>query len=233
MAADFTLTQESKDIFYGHLLGDGSLCWYNNGKKKKYYVGFSISSKHADYIYYIMKRCKSAKIPFNRVKPNKLTRDKYTWYNWGTCMFTQESMKKMRTEWYDTEETSLPDDIYINKNVLLTFFIDDGYLNYSKGQLHGVALSLEDINYNDTRKIADLIATEIKLPNERVKVYKKGNGFIIRLNDKNSVKSFFDYIGDCPKELYNCFRYKWPYNKQYYDNWTLNPIGENKNLVID
>lgn len=233
MVYNFELTYGAKEVLYGHLLGDGCLSWVKNGKKDRYYVRFSISSKHIEYINYITKEFDKHNIPYVSKKPSKLTREQYTWYNWGSRCFTQDNMKQMRLDWYETEGTKLPKDIFITPTLLRIFYIDDGYLNYSHGRMAGLALSLENMCYDDTYIIANLISIELKCSVDKIRIYKKGNGYIIRINDKKHMKMFFDYIGPCPTELINVFRYKWPCNESHFLDWRNKPIGDKRTEVIN
>lgn len=233
MTYEFELTRDAKELLYGHLLGDGCLSWKRNGKTEKYYIAFSISSKHEDYIKYIIRNFEQCNIPYANGTPRKLTHGKYTWYNWGTRSFTSDFMKQMRFEWYEQENTKLPPDIFITKNILRTFYIDDGYINYSKGRLRGISMSLENMYECDAILMAKLISKAIKDTNNKVKIYKKGNGYTIRINEKQTLKKFFDYIGPCPEELYDIFRYKWPINDHHYYDWRKEPVGDNRKVVMD
>jgi len=138
--------------------------------------------------------------------------DKYIYYLTQSLTY-RGSIINLKSIWYNENKTrNIPRTLKITPILLRTFYIDDGYINYNNGYLQGIAFSTENFEYNDLIFLSTLIKTELNL--NSIAIYKKQNGFIIRINKLEDIRKFFNYIGECPFELKEVFNYKWPKNNE-------------------
>lgn len=188
------LSQEAIEWIDGELLGDGCL---RSGSS--YSARFDYASKHYEYIIYISRTLESFGIKQSgriRKKINK---------KWGNISYSYVSLSyvellPIRKKWYPNDKKIVPKDIKLTPLTCRQWYIGDGSLINREVSKIQIVLATYGFFINDVKKLVKGLI---------------GLGFITTRRNCNtihisiySVKSFLDYIGECPV---NCYKYKFNY----------------------
>lgn len=184
------------DLFDGHLLGDASIVKTNINKDKNY--SFVLCSKHEQYLKWCAKQMLilNSRPIWQRVRSDMRTNKIYKSY-WIRSLASEE-LTLQRRRWYPNGIKTIPSDLTINNNTLLTWFLDDGSLA-TKG---GIYLATDCFTKESLNTVQKILYRNFTLEST---LHKNGNGFRIYFT-KGETEKFFDKIGECPVD---CFSYKW------------------------
>jgi len=114
--------------------------------------------------------------------------------------------------WYSRGTRQPPDDVIINSESVLNWFMDDGSSHHRRktSNTHQITITLSCEGFDSDRidMLVDRLNVYTKLPFRKSKC-NSGCGYRITLSQSYSQK-FFDYIGKCPVES---MKYKWKYSE--------------------
>lgn len=183
------------EILDGIIMSDGSLILESSCKNVRYRQ----TSCKRSLLEYVQKLLPTASKIAGPYKIN----NKYTYYSLSTL--TSPIYTTMYKRWYKERKKIIPDDLIINKNVLLGYYLGDGCLEQRKGTTSKIHLA----TYGFEKK--EVISFEKKL----IKL-----GWNIKIDDRNAIhfhfgssKKFLIFIRKCPKELIKDYGYKWDYRE--------------------
>lgn len=110
--------------FDGNLLGDGSLI--NSNKNKSSHFSFVFNNKHQTYLEWLSERLVllTGRPIWNRSYFDKRTTKWYYCY-WMRSL-SSSFLSAQYKRWYPNGVKIIPDDINVNADFLLHFFLDDG-----------------------------------------------------------------------------------------------------------
>ncbi len=205
-------------LFEGHLLGDADIQFRHNL--------FSLKSKYPEYLEYVSNQLRREKMITKPISINN-KEGKVIIHNkeyiqpsiYALNTIAHRDIEHFHRRWYRpaTEEDYeqglsekrrfvkiIPTDIVLTKDVLLYWFIDDGYITFrNNGRLGGaIGLSTMGFDINNINKLREKL---ILLGIENIIT---GDGRIL-ITKKEPIEIFYNLIGDCPPEIYNIYGYKW------------------------
>jgi len=222
--------KKSLDIIIGGLLGDGYLIYNNNGN-----ASYGKTSIYKEYLEFEGKQLFGTKCnerislfkdngeaTFNRYTSGiKSTKTYKTKKSYKLSSLRYKEFLLMYKKWYKQVEGKnikiIPDDLDVNKKVLLMWFMDDGYSyivkkKKSKAQLR-IYFSTEGFQYDELKKLSEKVEQQFGLhlyPRFHQRHGKHyGSGYELELSLKD-VELFYKIIGPCPIK---CFEYKWKLDK--------------------
>lgn len=183
---EFSLFQ--KEILNGLLLGDGSIP--NNNRL---YPRLSVTRqlKDKEYLYW----------QFNNLKDFYGTEPKYfrsyharaqKYYEGYSCRTKSGKVfKEYRDKWYNKSGKKIvPRDLSITPYTLLVWFLDDGCIIKKSDNNLSVKFSTDSFKKSDVIFLQKLLN---KTYDTQLKVYKNGNGFILK-GSTNSVRKLIAVI---------------------------------------
>ena len=192
-------------VINGSLMGDGSLfrkginaCFY----KKNIHFG------HIEYVAkYLFPETYSQRIkgPYEYTK-KPFVGDREI-INPRPYYIIQSLVHKELTniydKWYVNGIKIIPKDIVITPLLLSNWFMDDGYSYWHKNMLQ-VFLCSQSFSKEDKDFICFRLKEDAGI---NAKPERRGVHYLINIScGRDNIKSFYNYIGDCPVD---CFRYKW------------------------
>lgn len=199
-------------ILDGCLLGDGCLELGKNSKNACFKYTTS-SKQHAEFVHKFFKKFCSEN--YQDVKHieffDKRTNKTYVNFNFRTkCLpfFTEQYIR-----FYKNKIKIVPEDITIDKNTLLFWYIGDGELesNYGYIKLHTNSFSKSEVDFLCS-KLIDFEAKPLKKTNEQ---------FLVTIPRKK-VKIFLEKIEECP---FNDYSHKWKFVEYKNKNIEINGIN--------
>ncbi len=191
----YELSAIEKQKFDGNMLGDGSIVYKTRTASAPRYIHFS---KYTEYLKWL-----SLNLSYlnNRPTWDKTYLDKRT-NKWYECywMGTKSSdfFHQQRQRWYIGSKKILPNDIIVDENLLLHWFLDDG----SKATHGGRYFAADDLSFEQAEELNAKIQT---FTNFTTSVHNNEGNPRIYVT-KKYVNDFLNIIGSCPVE---CFNYKW------------------------
>ena len=211
------MTKEMNDILKGALLGDGHLrkCGVN---ANFYYC--SKSYQHVEFVCdKFMQYCTGQGIRY-RNRYDKRTNKCYECYEFSSISsptFTEEHDK-----WYKDGIKHIPDDLILTPLMCKIWYLGDGSLinvknaNYQRLCLYTNAFLKDEIEKILICQLKEFNPTLIKMDKNK----NDGTGYAICIGEKDNIKKFINYIGECPFEDYS---YKWEVketlNKNLKEHW--------------
>lgn len=191
------LSNEATQFLTGEMLGDASVIWGNKPTSAYY----SITSKHELYLKWIETKLLSFEIRRRGVL--RSYKNRYGTYWILQSRYYRGEMPILRRRWYPKGKKIVPQDTVLTPLTVRMWFIEDGSAiasNYVKNiELATNGFTKEDVRFLVV-KLNDALQTE--------RIYQtKAN--TIRLSEQRVIKSFYEYIGDCPTEIESTFGYKW------------------------
>jgi hypothetical protein len=188
--------------FEGNILGDLCLL-YNNKKHNPSYVTGVFYNTHKDYMeWQANNRLLFKDRPiWTKSYYDKRTQKTYSSYWMKTDPSWKNIVTNYQANWYYTGTKQVPHNFQLQKESLLTWYLDDG----SVGSKKGIYLATDSFNQNS---LDNLITQLDSIINCKVSLHKNGNGKRIYIPTKNA-SSLLEYIGDCPVLSYS---YKWNIN---------------------
>lgn len=206
----YSFTEEQIDFINGLLLSDGTI------SKKSCALKVNTSSyEFAKFIYDNLPSeiwCDSCILKQERI--DNRTKKTYTTYRLYT--HANEAFKDLRDLWYVNDKKVVPENLIINKKVLLNWYLGDGCLsqNHIKKITHLIKLCTNSFNETEIKKI---LLPQLKEYDARISFTELKQPVIIIPRKKCDF--FLEYIGDCP--FYD-YAHKWkiyPYkNKKIAEN---------------
>lgn len=184
-------SKEQQNIFDGIMLSDGTISKDSNL--------FSVTQKtdREQYLNYI---CKLLNIEENRIKRLVRKPDKRTGKCYKTSYLRTLSDYKYileRKRWYLNGKKIVPRDINLSRELLLQWFLGDGSAGIYK---RSTILCLCTNSF--TKEDNEFLVSKLK----EININSKINSQNMICVKKDSYKTFYNYIGECPID---CFRYKW------------------------
>ena len=177
----------------GHLLGDASIFYVDNRKRKPV---FALVSKHKEYLQWIVEQSSwlNHRPIWIREQFDTRTNKLYTTY-WLRSR-SSSLLKDLHEKWYPNGTKRIPKDLILTKETLIRWFLDDGCYHskamffstdcFSRIEIDFLMHLLLELGFNSTAN-------------------KNGDGLRICFN-RQTTKEFFTYVGSCPVA---CFNYKW------------------------
>lgn len=191
------LSNEATQFLTGELLGDASIIWGNKPTSAYY----SITSKHEAYLKWIETKLLS----FGVARRGQLRsyKNRYGIYWILQSKYYRDELPTLRGLWYPKGKKVVPQDIVLTPLTVRMWFIEDGcaiHHNYVKNIELATNGFTEECVHFLVAKLNDTLQTE--------RIYRtKAN--TIKLSERHVIKSFYEYIGNCPTEIEGAFGYKW------------------------
>ena len=199
MGNNFHVTREAIDFLDGCLLGDGHI-----SATSIYAASYSHADKHKRYIEWMVDKFSEYDIYTGSIKKridNNL-RFKKPAISYSYSSLSYPELLELQKKWYISRIKHIPKDLKLPNNTCLMWFIGDGSLVHRpSGSIH-IRLHTCGFEYSEVMALIEevasigIIGTYIQSSNS------------IYLSHDNAMK-FLDYIGPCPKEIWNCYGYKW------------------------
>ena len=182
--------------FDGNMLGDGSLLY--SCKNKDRYPCYSHSCKYLDYIEWLTQNTEllQNRPIWTRSYFDKRTSKSYTCY-W-TKSLSSLFLKEQLARWYPDGTKKIPEDLQMNEEVLLHWYLDDGSLA-SKG---GIYFAADDSSFDEAEEIRSKVENFLNL---KVTIHVNDGNPRLYIRSRDT-KEFLAIIGDCPVPSY---MYKW------------------------
>lgn len=195
---EICLTDLQRDVLVGSLLGDGHITKKIKSNNCRFIYGTSIEN-HTKFIgsfFYDYLTPATKDKPRYRRRFSKETNKEYHSYFIDTQ--SNITFTKLRDVWYKNNIKKIPNDLKLNSNICLVWYIGDGSICRSNGC---ITLSTESFKKEDLEYV---ILPQLKRFEARLNIsHKKYFRVVI---PHRRTKEFLDYIGDCPiKEM----KYKW------------------------
>ena len=209
-----------QSVIDGCLLGDGCLELNKNGKNASFrYI--SSSKQHVEFVHsYFKEYCTEDGQKIKRSEYfDKRTNKTYVHYYFRTkCLpiFTEQ-----HNRYYKNGIKIIPNDLNIDKTVLLFWYIGDGELESKYGYV-----KLHTNCFNKT-EVDTLCYKLFKFNAKPLK--KTDNQFLVTI-PRNNVKKFLNLIGECPFEDY---KHKWKFVEYKNKNIEKNGINYYSNIYPD
>jgi hypothetical protein len=206
----------NQPIIEGGLLGDAGLK-KENKISDDCYPFFSHSSIHYEYAVHISQQIFQNNW-LDRIKEREQT-TLSTKPIFRTTSLTHKELLPFYKRWYpeiNNYKKLIPHDLQLSKDLLLHWFLDDGYsYRVKKGNYRYVRIQFatQSFEKSDLDYLYDKILIQFGL-----KIYPrlhqrhgkiKGTGYHMELSQSQNV-DFFDLIGESPV---SCFDYKWKYRR--------------------
>jgi hypothetical protein len=195
------------NIITGLLLGDG----YIHKPKGTANTYFVIKNVNVEYIFWLSK-------VFNRLEIGtncslETQKGGFEGSKMSSLLTTRSSayFRNLWLKWYEPKPNgyfgkTLPDgfyDVTINRDVLLHWFIGDGYAVHLKGKLERVQFATDRYSIEHNHMLIEMLKRDIG-----IKISYDSNRNRLRV-PKSQLPDFYDFLGECPKDIENCLGYKW------------------------
>ena len=217
------LNDKQKNYLYGAMLGDGCLV----KTKRSLNSQFMYTSKSFQHVEFVSKPFEDILYKegikyssFNDVRTNK-TYERYTFRTITDIGFENE-----RAIWYPNETKHIPNNLKLNPEICLIWYIGDGGIcNLKRTQC--IKLSTQCFNKEEQSDILlpQLTDFNASLMKADLDINGKQQYFIYIPHAK--MFDFLEYIGQCPFEDY---LYKW--NCKEYKNKVSEPQNQNEKYFI-
>ena len=219
-----TLTKEQNSLLNGLLLSDGYIINRDNL--------FGITSSSLQFVEYvksifpneIWSSTKIFKTEYFDKRINKTLTEYY-------IRSHNNLFLSLKEKWYQNGKKIIPNDIIIDKECLLTWYLGDGCLQHHKNKksTDGIKLCTNSFDKNDIEKV--LIPQLLKYEAKIQYTDKKQPVIII---PRRKCDLFLNDIGNCP---FDDYKYKWnifPYkNKKIEKNGFKYISNEIKKIIIE
>lgn len=197
------LTDTQKEIIEGCLLGDGSVFIKTTAYFQIECVEQELIEHLANSLPFIWRR--RTRIRNNVEIRGKLVKTKPAYSITSRC---DKSLNEFNHRWYLKDEKVVPKDLICTPTSFRHWFYGDGSTSYvtHKGKNLGTQLTFcsNCFTYEDCEFLKYKL---LEICNTTVGVYDGGRGApVLKTTKIESVKNFFDYIGQSELECYN---YKW------------------------
>lgn len=220
----YNFTEEEKSIIDGLIISDG---YYQKSNKC---LGLSTSSfQFAEYVKNILPEYIWTKTGIKETKRlDTRTGKTYTIYRlitYGNKYFENE-----RNRWYDVNgKKIIPNDIKINKKLLLLWYLGDGCLqqHYNKKRTDNIKLCTNSFSKNE---IEEILLPQLKRFNAHLNVTERKQ-YVITIPRKN-VDDFLNYIGEPP---FSDYAHKWnvfPYKNKNIEKNGIKLTDDNLKKII-
>lgn len=191
---EIKLTDYELETIQGCLLGDGHIS-RNTNCKSSYFGYCSSEYEHVEYVWKQLKRLSTPRYENGPVKSTtylKKTGKTYTTYSIRTR--SNITFYNLRKKWYPDGVKIVPNDLNLSTNIIRFWYIGDGSLDKQYGY---IKLCTDSFNEES-----------INLLNEQLQKWESWiNPNVNRIYIKRiHVKSFLEYIGNCPIYAYS---HKW------------------------
>ena len=181
-------------MFDGNVLGDGTIL--NPDRKRKNSYLFTFYNKHKSYLEWL-----STRLIILKERPiwNKSYLDSRT-NKWYSCYWMRSLsspfLSAQYQRWYPNGVKLIPDDINVNSDFLLHFFLDDG--SRASNGAYYFALDAQPID-----RVEFLRAKIEAYTGFPTSIHRNGKGYRLYIPRRFD---FLGLIGDCPVKEYE---YKW------------------------
>lgn len=196
------LSDQQRNYLYGAMLGDGCL----SKTFKSVNSQFTYTSKSFQHVEFVSKPFEHILYKegikyssFHDIRTNKI----YERYTFRTV--TDIGFEKESKIWYPDNNKHIPNDLKLNPEICLIWYIGDGGICNSKGNQY-IKLSTQCFDKQEQEDILlpQLTAFDASLMKADIGSNKEQQYFIYIPHKK--MLDFLSYIGECPFEDY---KYKW------------------------
>lgn len=191
------LSEEAYEFLTGELLGDASVIW----GEKPTSAYYSLTSKHEAYLKWI----ESKLLTFGILKRGHILsyKNKYGTYWLLQTKYYRTQMPGLRWLWYPNGKKIVPHNITLTPLTTKIWFIEDGCAINSH-YIKRIELATNGFYEEDVFFLVDQLQKALGTN----KIYRTQSN-TITLSKQSVIKRFYNYIGECPKEIINVFGYKW------------------------
>jgi len=196
-----SLSEEAMEFLNGELLGDASVIW----GCKPVSAYYSLSSKYEEYLKWVEKRL----LHFGIARRGTLKSYKSAFgVSWLLqSRYYRGALPALRQLWYPNDMKCVPKDLKLTPTTTKMWFLEDGSVTQSH-YINSITFATNGFSHTDVILLRDLLSNAIG--DEKVYIRKASKkGFLIEIYKKSVIKDFYDYIGDCPRELEKVYGYKW------------------------
>lgn len=192
---EFNLTEECISFFDGLLLGDGSIPFRKSGCRS-----YTQSCKYEEYLKYIEKRAEKLGItcsPINSRWTNDSRCKNKGYFESLLQSHRYKTFEILRKRWYNRRKKVIPEDVRINRDSMLQFYLGDGSF------YRNIILCTNGFRIKELKILQTILNKKLhiltKITKDHMLVLKKSDSF-----------KFIKYIGKSPVQ---CYQYKWHDNE--------------------
>lgn len=201
-----------QNVIAGCLLGDGHLELPRNGKNASFSYASS-SKEHVKYVHsFFIDYCNDN---YKKIKRREIydKRTDKTYVNYSFRTKALPIFTEQHKRFYTNQVKIVPNDIVLNKDLLRLWYIGDGELEKNYGY---IKLHTNSFTYDEVLFLCDLLSIFEAKP-----LKKSVSQYLVTIPRKK-VKSFLEYIGECPV---NDYIHKWKFVP--YKNKNIEILGIN------
>lgn len=201
-----------QQVLDGAMLGDGSLIIHKNGINA-YLSYLSKSEQHVKYVMNYFQEFLTDAGYYNGSYFDERTGKEY----YRTCAKTRalQIFTDQQKRWYKNKIKILPQDLVLTPLVCLIWYIGDGGLIKTNRSQY-IKLSTQCFSKEEQEEILLPQLSQFEATLVKTDLSKQGEQQYYIYIPHRRIKSFLDYIGDCP---FSDYSYKWNY--QEYKNFCL------------
>lgn len=191
------------NVLYGSLLGDG--CLLKRSKKTgSGSASFSKGNIGYDHICFVGREI-LGNDPIERIKEYQPKLSNRSAFKFTTRMCDEFLAEYNR--WYPEGVKIVPKDLVLNKEIVLHWFMDDGHSCWKHKRRNSVCVGFSTESF--TELDCDYLTKELDKFGINAYLGKSHGGYGHKIFIRGrSVKDFFNFIGECPKEI-GSMNYKW------------------------
>lgn len=217
------LNEKQKNYLYGAMLGDGCL----SKTKRSLNSQLIYTSKSFQHVEFVSKPFEDILykegikyVTYNDNRTNK-TYERYTFRT-----ITDIGFEKERKIWYPDETKHIPNNLKLNEEICLIWYIGDGGICNLKNT-QNIKLSTHCFNKEEQSDILIPQLSSFNASLMKADISKKGEQQYFIYIPHLKMFDFLEYIGQCPFEDY---LYKWNYTE--YNNKVSETQTQNEKYFI-
>jgi len=195
------LTPQLVEVLDGHLLGDMSVL-----QERRQSAFISFNYKYRGYSEWLA----SLLVNFGVQRRGQIKGYKNSFgVSWLYHSRYYRSLLYLRRRWYPEGKKIVPPDIDLTPLIIKHWFMDDGSFFKAKGNVIGrVEIATNSFTKDEVELLASKLASSIG--SNSIHIHNAESGWTLQFSNQDTVKAFFNYIGDCPNDLESIYGYKWP-----------------------
>lgn len=201
------LNNQQKNYLYGAMLGDGCLSKSNKGINSQ----FIYTSKSFQHVEFVSKPFE--KILYKEGLKHTTINDKRTGKSYGRYTFrtiTDIGFENERTIWYPNNKKHIPNNLKLNPEICLIWYIGDGGI-YNVNGTQYIKISTHCFSKEEQEDILLPQLSDFNASLMKGGLNANGKQQYIIYIPHIKMMDFLNYIGECP---FDDYKYKWNY-KEY------------------
>lgn len=196
------LSKDLLEFLNGELLGDGNLSKIQN-KELVTSARYNHGSKYREYLRWLNDKL----VGFGVKQSGKIVerygfapKSKRAYWSYRYASKSYVELANLYLKWYPNGKKIVPKDIKLTPVTVRQWYIGDGH--FGKGNSYHLEIATCGFTSSDVEFLVN------KLKGINIDCHRTNdNRIFIGIS---SINVFFDYIGNCPREIKDIYGYKWP-----------------------